>query len=104
MGREEASMLTFLKCYHYHTTENIQMINKTGVVAIIRRVRMLSSLVRMEGNQEPAYTLLLWCCRHVTMQMKGCQTALQIKDRLHTAEQTSVSINMEACQALRELG
>lgn len=29
---------------------------------------------------------LLSCCRHVTIQMKGRQTALQIKDRLLTAD------------------
>lgn len=56
LGLKEASMLTFLKCYHYHITENIQMINKTEVVAIIRHVGMLSSLVQMEENEVYAYT------------------------------------------------
>lgn len=77
------------------------MINKAEVVAIIRHARMLSFSVQME--EVYAYGLFLSYCKHVTMQMKGCQTALQIEDRLHTAEQTSLSMNMEACQALREL-
>lgn len=64
---------------------------------------MLSSLVQMEENEGYAYGLLLWCCKHVTTQMKGCHTALQIEDRLHIAEQTSLSTEMEACQALQEL-
>lgn len=79
------------------------MINKAEVVAIIRHARMLSFSVQMEENEVYAYGLFLSYCKHVTMQMKGCQTALQIEDRLHTAEQTSLSMNMEACQALREL-
>lgn len=79
------------------------MINKTEVVAIIRHARMLSSLVHMEENEVYACGLLLSYCKHVTIQMKECQTTLQIEDRLHTAEQTSLSMNMGACQALREL-
>lgn len=79
------------------------MINKTEVVAILRHARMLSSLIQMEENEVYAYGLLLSYCKHVTIQMKGCQTALQIEDRLHTADQTSQSMSMGACQALREL-
>lgn len=44
--------------------------------------------------------------RHVTIQMKGnrCQSALQIEDRLHIAEQTSLGLNFQACQAHQPSG
>lgn len=105
-------MLTFSKCYYNHITESIQILSKTEVVAMIRHAQMLSSSVEMEENEIYIYvniyqTLLLpLCCRHVTIQMKGsrCQTALQIEDRLHIAQQTSVSLNLEVCQASQVLG
>lgn len=102
-------MLTFMKCYYYHRTESIQILSKTKVVAMISHAQMLPSTVEVGENYTFFFfffqtLLLLLCCRHVTIQMKGCQTALQIEDRLHTAEQTSVSLNMEACQALQVLG
>lgn len=77
---------------------------------------MLSSPVETENFKKNislsiyiyiSQTLLLPLChRHVTIQMKGsrCQAALQIEDRLHIAEQTSVSLNSEACQASQVLG
>lgn len=99
-------MLTFIKCYYYHITESIQILSKTEVVAMIRHAQMLSSSVEMEIYYIYQTLLLPLCCRHVTIQMKGsrCQTALQIEDRLHIAEQTSVSLNSEACQASQVLG
>lgn len=97
-----------MKCYYYHRTESTQILSKTEVVAMISHAQMLPSTVEVGENDTFFFffktLLLLLCCRHVTIQMKGCQTALQIEDRLHTAEQTSVSLNVEACQALQVLG
>ncbi len=98
-------LLTFIKCYYYHITESIQILSKTEVVAMIRRAQMLQFRWNKYKNIYQTLLLLLRC-RHVTIQMKGsrCQPALQIEDGLHVAEQTSVSLNMEACQALQVLG
>lgn len=101
-------MLTFIKCYYYHITESRQIPSTAEVVAMIRHAFSPQSRRKKINKYITRHQtlLLLLFCRHVTIQMKGsrCQTALQIEDRLHIAEQTSVSLNLEACQALQILG